>query len=351
MTEKCINIGYCNIGHKSPVFIIAEAGVNHNGSIEIAKQLIDVAAESGSNAVKFQTFRSQDLVSQKAQKAEYQKANTDPSESQYDMIKKLELSKNDHIKLMNYAKKKGIIFLSTPFDKKSVDLLIEIGLPLIKIGSGEITNHPLLEYIASKNVPVILSTGMSTIDEVSEAVGVIRNAGCNDIILLHCTSNYPAHVDDCNLLAMDVMKEKFDILVGYSDHTPGIYVDIAAAAMGASVIEKHFTINKDLPGPDHKASLEPEELKEMVTAIRIAEMARGSPIKKPVDSEYEIRKVARKSIVSSFVIHKDSIISEKDITFKRPGTGIQPKYINDVIGKRALKTIVKDEVLKWDMIE
>jgi N-acetylneuraminate synthase/N,N'-diacetyllegionaminate synthase len=346
-----IKIGNQFIGEGEPCFIIAEAGVNHNGDIEQAKRLIDTAVESGSNAVKFQTFRTEDLVSRSAQKAEYPKNITDPSESQYTMIKKLELSKEAHIELMSYATKREILFLSTPFDKKSVDLLVEIGLPLIKVGSGEITNLPLLEYIASKNIPIILSTGMSTLDEVSEAVNVIKNAGCSELVLLHCTSNYPARVEDCNLLNMKTLKDEFGVPVGYSDHTLGIYVDIAAVAMGASVIEKHFTIDKNLPGPDHKASLEPSELKEMVAGIRLVETARGSPVKSPVDSEYEVRQVARKSVVSDTAIPEGSIITENDVTIKRPGTGISPKDIRKVIGKRALRAIQKDEVFNWDMIE
>ena len=265
-------------------FIIAEAGVNHNGSIVLAKQLIDVAVKAHADAVKFQTFIAEDVVSNDAPKAEYQKQTTDASESQLDMIKKLELSKEDHQELMDYAKQKNIMFLSTPFDEISVDLLIELGLPLIKISSGEITNHPFLKYIAKKGLPIILSTGMSTLEEVAEAVSVMKETGCKDLTLLHCTSNYPARVEDCNLLAMKTMADAFDVPVGYSDHTPGIYVPLAAAAMGVCVIEKHFTLDKNLPGPDHRASLEPAELEEMVREIRNVEKALGSSVKAPVKS-------------------------------------------------------------------
>lgn len=271
-----ISIDGHDIGVGCSTFVIAEAGVNHNGDINLAKRLIDVASESGANAVKFQTFRTEDLVSKYAPKAEYQKQTTDPSESQFEMITALELSRDDHEELMRYSVKKNILFLSTPFDSKSLDLLVELELPLIKISSGDVTNYPYLEYAAKKNLPIILSTGMSTLNEVESAVKVIRNNGCNDLILLHCTTNYPTHFEDVNLLSMKTMEHEFNILVGYSDHTPGVYVDVAAVAMGACVIEKHFTLDKMLPGPDHKASLEPDELKEMITAIRITETALGS---------------------------------------------------------------------------
>ena len=329
----------------APVFIIAEAGVNHNGSIELAKQLIDVAAEAHADAVKFQTFIAEEVVSTDAPKAEYQKQITDASESQLDMIKKLELSKEDHQELMDYANHKNIMFLSTPFDEKSVDLLVELGVPLIKISSGEITNHPFLKYITKKNLSIILSTGMSTLEEVAEAVSVIKEAGCNDLTLLHCTSNYPARMEDCNLLAMKTMEDAFDVPVGYSDHTPGIYVPLAAAAMGACVIEKHFTLDKNLPGPDHRASLEPADLEEMVRGIRLVEKARGSSVKAPVESELEVRDVARRSIVSKVDIPAGAVITEDMLAFKRPGTGVAPKDISTILGKKAREFINKDELV------
>ena len=333
------------INENAPVFIIAEAGVNHNGSIASAKQLIDVAAEAGADAVKFQTFIAEEVVSTDAPKAEYQKQTTDASESQFDMIKKLELSKEDHQELMDYAKHKNILFLSTPFDEKSVDLLVELGVPLIKISSGEITNHPFLKYIAKKGLPIILSTGMSTLDEVAEAVSVIKNAGCKDLTLLHCTSNYPARMEDCNLLAMKTMADAFDVPVGYSDHTPGIYVPLAAAAMGACVIEKHFTLDKSLPGPDHMASLEPDELEEMVRGIRLVEKARGSSIKAPVESEFEVRDIARRSIVAKVDIPAGTVITENMLAFKRPGTGVAPKDVSTILGKKTRLFIKKDELI------
>ncbi|TFH39236.1 MAG: N-acetylneuraminate synthase [ANME-2 cluster archaeon] len=333
------------------VFIIAEAGVNHNGSIALAKQLIDVAAESGADAVKFQTFIAEEVVSTNAPKAEYQKQTTNTSESQLDMVKKLELSEADHTELMEYSKQKGIMFLSTPFDNRSVDLLVELGVPLIKISSGEITNHPFLKYIAAKGLPIILSTGMSTLEEVAEAVSVIKDAGCKELTLLHCTSNYPARVEDCNLLAMKTMADAFDVPVGYSDHTPGIYVSLAAAAMGACVIEKHFTLDTSLPGPDHRASLEPAELEEMVRGIRLVEKALGSFVKAPVESELEVRDVARRSIVAKFDIPARTVITEDMLAFKRPGTGILPKDSNMLIGKITTQVINKNEMLKFEKLE
>lgn len=345
-----IKIGSRTIGEEK-CFIIAEAGVNHNGSLELAKQLIFAASDACADAVKFQTFIAEELVSKDAPKAKYQMQTTDTNESQLDMIKKLELSREDHIKLIKYAKKKNILFMSTPFDNKSVDLLIELGVPVIKISSGEITNHPFLSYIAEKGLPVILSTGMSTMEEVREAVSVIRDAGCVDLTLLHCTSNYPARVEDCNLKAMRTMSIEFDVPVGYSDHTTGILVPIAAVAMGACVIEKHFTLNKNLPGPDHKASLDPNELKEMVRGIRMVEKALGSHMKAPMESELNIRDIARKSIVAKMDIPAGTVISKDLIAFKRPGTGIAPKYANIVIGKITKQKINKDEMIKNDTLE
>ncbi|MDW7777165.1 MAG: N-acetylneuraminate synthase [Methanosarcinales archaeon] len=339
------------ISENTPVFIIAEAGVNHNGSIALAKQLIDVAAKAGADAVKFQTFIAEDVVSIDAPKAEYQKQTTDYSESHLDMIKKLELSKEEHQELMDYAKQKNIMFLSTPFDEKSVDLLVKLGVPLIKISSGEITNHPFLKYIAKKGMPIILSTGMSTLEEVAEAVSVIKEAGCKNLTLLHCTSNYPARVEDCNLMAMKTMSDAFDVPVGYSDHTPGIYVSLAAAAMGACVIEKHFTLDRTLHGPDHRASLEPADLEEMVRGIRLIEKALGSSVKAPVELEIEVRDVARRSIVAKVDIPVGTVITEDMLAFKRPGAGISPKDSNMLIGKITSQDIDKDEILKFETLE
>lgn len=333
------------------IFIIAEAGVNHNGSLELAKRLIEVAADAGADAVKFQTFVAEEVVSINAPKAEYQKQTTDASESQYEMIKKLELSREDHKKLMEYAKNKNIMFLSTPFDERSVDLLVELGVPLIKISSGEITNHPFLRYVAKKGLPIIISTGMSTLEEVREAVSVIKGTGCNDLTLLHCTSNYPALFRDCNLRAIKTMSDAFKIPIGYSDHTPGRVVSVAAAALGACVIEKHFTLDKNLPGPDHKASLDPDELKHMVYDIRIIEKALGSSVKVPVESELEVRDVVRRSIVAKVEIPQGTLITEDLITFKRPGIGIAPKNADNIIKKMANQNIHKDDIIKYEYLE
>ena len=337
------------IGEEEPCFIIAEAGVNHNGSVELAKKLIDAAKDAGADAVKFQTFKAESVVVKDAQKAEYQKETTGEG-SQYEMIKKLELAEEDFRELADYAEKKDIMFLSSPFDKESVDLLYELDVPAFKVGSGEITNFSLLRYIAKKGMPIILSTGMSILGEVEEALDVIRSEGVEDIILLHCVSNYPARIEDVNLRAMGTLKQAFKLPVGFSDHTLGITAPIAAVALGACVIEKHFTLDRNLPGPDHKASLEPDELKEMVKAIREVEKALGNGIKKPTKEEEEVKKVARKSIVAKVDISKDEIITEDMLDVKRPGTGIEPKYLKFIIGRKAKEDIKKDDVIRFEMI-
>ena len=337
------------IGEEEPCFIIAEAGVNHNGSVELAKKLIDAAKDAGADAVKFQTFKAESVVVKDAQKAEYQKETTGEG-SQYEMIKKLELAEEDFRELADYAEKKDIMFLSSPFDKESVDLLHELDVPAFKVGSGEITNLPLLRYIAKKEKPIILSTGMSTLGEIEEALDVIRSEGVEDIILLHCVSNYPARIEDVNLRAMGTLKQAFKLPVGFSDHTLGITAPIAAVALGACVIEKHFTLDRNLPGPDHKASLEPDELKKMVKAIKEVEKALGNGIKKPTKEEKEIKKAARKSIVAKVDISKGTIITEDMLDVKRPGTGIEPKYLKFIIGRKAKEDIKKDDVIRFEMI-
>jgi N-acetylneuraminate synthase/N,N'-diacetyllegionaminate synthase len=344
-----IKIGSKLIGEGEPCFIIAEAGVNHNGSIELAKKLIDVAKDAGADAVKFQTFKAENIVIKNVEKAEYQKETTGEG-SQYEMMKKLELTEGDFKKLADYAKKKGIIFLSSPFDKESVDLLDEINVPAFKMASGEITNFPLLKYVAEKRKPIILSTGMSTLGEAEEALNVIRSKGVNDVILLHCVSNYPAKIEDINLRAMKALKQVFRIPVGFSDHTLGIMASIAAVALGACVIEKHFTLDRSLPGPDHKASLEPNELREMVKAIRDVEKALGNGIKKPTKDEEEMKKVARRSIVARVDIPEGTIITEDMLDVKRPGTGIEPRYMNMIIGRRAKISIRSGEQIAFKKI-
>jgi len=339
-----------HVGEEEHCFIIAEAGVNHNGSVELAEKLIDAAKDAGADAVKFQTFKTENVLTQNAEKAEYQKETTGVKESQYDMIKKLELTEYDFKELADYAKEKDIMFLSSPFDKESVDLLDEMNLPIFKIASGEITDFPLLKHIAKKGKPIILSTGMATLGEVEEALNVIRSEGIEDIVLLHCVSNYPAKMEDVNLKVMETLKQAFKNSVGFSDHTLDNTASIAAVALGACMIEKHFTLDMNLPGPDHKASLEPDELKEMVKAIRDVEKALGDGIKKPTKEEEEIKKVARRSVVAKGDIPKGTVITEDMLDVKRPGTGIEPRYLEMIIGKGAKIDIKKDDLITWEMI-
>lgn len=349
--DKKIKVGDRLIGSGEPVFIIAEAGVNHNGDVNLAKQLIDKAADAGVDAVKFQTFHANNLVTCTAVKADYQKSTTAPDESQFDMIKKLELSDDVFLELSDYAKKKKILFLSTPFDEESVDLLDRIGVLAYKIPSGEITNFPLLKKIAEKKRPVILSTGMASLGEVEDAFQYLKKCGTENIILLHCTTSYPASIKSTNLRAMETLHCAFQVQVGYSDHTEGIIIPIAAVAMGARVLEKHFTLDKTLPGPDHKASLEPEELSAMVKAIRAVETAFGSGIKEPHEEENAIKKVARRSLIARRNINAGDLLKENDLAIKRPGTGIEPKYMKIILNRRTRTRIQKDQVINWDMIE
>ena len=329
------------------VLIIAEAGVNHNGSVQLAKKLIDKAVFSGADAVKFQTFKATNVVSKNAPKADYQKQTTNLRESQFDMIKRLELDERAHQELIACCKKANIMFLSTPFDLDSVDLLNELGLQIFKIPSGEITNLPYLRRIGSLCKEVILSTGMSDLEEIGEAIKILTNAGTlkENITVLHANTMYPTPMEDVNLRAMQTIQNKFDVAVGYSDHTLGIEVDIAAVAMGATVIEKHFTIDKTMDGPDHKSSIDPEELKAMVSSIRNIEKALGSSIKKPSKSEKPNISMARKSIVARKSIKKGELFSEKNITTKRPGTGINPMKWDSILGKVAKRDYQIDDLL------
>jgi len=329
------------------VLIIAEAGVNHNGSIQLAKKLIDKAVFSGADAVKFQTFKAKNVVSKNAPKADYQKQTTNSRESQFDMIKKLELDERAHKELITYCKEANIMFLSTPFDVESVDLLNELGLQIFKIPSGEITNLPYLRRIGSLNKKVILSTGMSDLKEIGEAIKILTNAGTlkENITVLHANTMYPTPMEDVNLRAMKTIQNKFDVSVGYSDHTLGIEVDIAAVAMGATIIEKHFTIDKTMDGPDHKSSIDPEELKAMVISIRNIEKALGSNIKKPSKSEKPNIIMARKSIVARKSIKKGELFTEKNITIKRPGIGISPMKWDSILGKAAERDYQVDDLL------
>ena len=331
----------------SKVFIIAEAGVNHNGSLDLAKKLIDVASESGADAVKFQTFKAEKLVSKNAQKADYQKQTTNKTESQFDMIKKLELDMDTHKELIAYCETKNIMFLSTPFDHDSIELLNDLGLEIFKIPSGEITNLPYLRHIGKLNKKVILSTGMADIGEIEDALDILINTGTKkeNITILHANTMYPTPMEDVNLKAMVTIGNTFDIAFGYSDHTLGIEVDIAAVALGACCVEKHFTLDKMMEGPDHKASLEPHELKSMIKAIRNIELALGSCVKKPSKSEIPNMQIARKSIVAKIEIKKGDKLSEENITIKRPGNGINPMRWDEVVGTIAAKDYKEDELI------
>jgi len=329
------------------VFIIAEAGVNHNGSIELAYKLIDAAYDAGANAVKFQTFKANNIAIQNSKKAEYQIQKNNIIESQFDMLKKLELNADEHKKLFNYCTNKGITFLSSPFDHESIRLLDKLNVQIFKIPSGEINNLPYLRHIGSLGKEVILSTGMSSLKEIDEALNILINSGTakNNITILHANTMYPTPMEDVNLNAMQTIKNKFDVAVGYSDHTLGIEVDIAAAALGASVIEKHFTLDKKMDGPDHKASLEPNELKSMIGAIRNIEKAMGDGVKRLTRSEKPNIAIARKSIVAKTDIKKGDIFSEKNLTTKRPGNGLSPMNWDSVVGKIAVQDFNLDDLI------
>jgi len=331
------------------VFIIAEAGVNHNGKVELAYKLIDTAAEAGADAVKFQTFKAETLVSKSAPKAEYQIKATKNTESQYEMIKKFELDFETHKKLISYCRKKNIKFLSSPFDLESIELLDKLGLDTFKIPSGEIINLLYLRKIASYNKKIIMSTGMSNLGEIESSLEVLINSGTKKekITVLHCNTEYPTPIEDVNLKAMQTIAGAFPgIKVGYSDHTLGIEVPIAAVAMGATVIEKHFTLDKNMEGPDHKASLEPEELNSMVKAIRNIEKALGDGIKRPSSSELKNKSISRKSITAAREIKKGEKFSENNLAVKRPGTGISPMRWDEVIRKKAVRDFKMDEMIE-----
>ncbi|GIQ69986.1 N-acetylneuraminate synthase [Xylanibacillus composti] len=354
-------------------YIIAEAGVNHNGSLALAKELIEAASDAGADAIKFQTFRADKIVTLNAAKAAYQLTNTSADESQYDMLKKLELSYEQHFELVHYAKERGIQFLSTPFDLESADFLIgKLKLPVMKISSGDLTNALLLLRISQGNIPVILSTGMATLGEIEEALGVLafgyavsnrmepsierfRQAYRSEkgqaslkqhVTLLHCTSEYPAPVNDVNLKAMLTLSHAFDLPVGYSDHTKGIAIPIAAAALGAQIIEKHFTLDKELPGPDHKASLDPAQLQEMIAAIRDVDQSLGGPLKLPAESELKNLEVSRKSLVTSKPVREGECFTSENLTVKRPGGGTQPMQYWRILGQKATRHYDADELVE-----
>lgn len=330
------------------VYVIAEAGVNHNGSLDIAKQLIDAAKKSGADAVKFQTFKTELCITRDARKADYQVENTGMAEeSQFEMVKKLELNETAHHELIAYCKEKGIEFLSTPFDHDSIELLHSLGLQTFKIPSGEITNLPYLRHIGQFNKQIILSTGMASLGEIEAAIVVLTGAGTarNQISILHANTEYPTPMQDVNLRAMPTIGQAFDLPYGYSDHTQGIEVPIAAVALGATVIEKHFTLDRNMEGPDHKASLEPDELTAMVQSIRNIELALGSSVKQPSPSEAKNKPIARKSIVAKTTIKKGEHLSEENLAVKRPGTGISPMRWDELLGSIAQRDYQADELI------
>jgi N,N'-diacetyllegionaminate synthase len=328
--------------------IIAEAGVNHNGDMTLAKKLIDVAADAAADLVKFQTFNADRLVSSGAPKAEYQTRTTDAGETQHAMIRKLELDREMHEALLAHCQSRGVGFFSTGFDVESIDMLVELGLDRFKIPSGEITNLPYLRHVGRYGKPVILSTGMASLDEVGAAIDVLEHSGTprTRITVLHCNTEYPTPMADVNLRAMLTIRDAFNVEVGYSDHTQGIEVAIAAVALGASIIEKHFTLDRNLPGPDHKASLEPDELKAMVKAIRNIELAMGDGIKRPSPSESKNIPIARKSIVAACAIRAGDIFGEQNLAVKRPGTGISPMRWDEVLGQTAPRDFAADELIE-----
>jgi len=345
-----ISIGERVIGPGKPVFIIAEAGVNHNGSLEMAKQLVDAAREVGADAVKFQTWVTEKLVAPDAKMAEYQRHNISQDESQFEMLKDLELSYDQFREIKAYADRQGIPFFSTPDEEDSADFLEELGVALFKIGSGEVTNLPFLRHVALKGRPIILSTGMSTLGEVESAVRTIEEAGNQQLVLLHCVSDYPAEPGECNLKAMDTLRTAFQYPVGFSDHTIRIEIPIAAVARGACVIEKHFTLHKHLPGPDHAMSLEPEEFSRMTQAIRSVEAAWGTGRKWPTPNEMETKRVVQKAIVAAHDIAVGKTLELSDLALRRTSGGLPPHYIKLLLGREVRDTIVANHIISLGML-
>lgn len=347
------NIEICDkiISETSPVFIIAEAGVNHNGDIEIARQMVSEAKRCGADCIKFQTFKAERVVIDRAPKAKYQLKTTDPDESQVEMLKKCELKPEFHKELIDLCARENIVFLSTPYDIEDVDFLDELGVPAFKLASIHAVEPYLIQYTAKKQSPIILSTGMTTLAEIDEAVRAVREAENDQLILLQCTTNYPSRFEDSNLRAMQTMHDAFDVLVGYSDHTRDDLSCIVAVALGARIIEKHFTLDKTLPGPDQSSSAEPDEFARLVRNIRNAEKTLGAAMKEPSDIERENATVMRRSIVAKQNIAKGTEITEKMLTFKRPSTGLAPRYFFDIVGLKARKNIAADTLIQWSDIE
>jgi N,N'-diacetyllegionaminate synthase len=334
-----------------PVFIIAEAGVNHNGSLEMALQLVDKAVEIGVDCVKFQTFKAEQIVTAASPKASYQLEVTDREESQFDMLKKLELDRDAFRTIKTYCDKKGIRFLSTPYNPEDADLLNSIGVDGFKIASGQLVETPFLEYVAKFGKQMIISTGMADMQEVKDAVDAIRGAGNYDIVVLQCNTDYPSRIEDTNIRAMLTMRDELDVRVGYSDHVPNNYACFAAVALGAEVIEKHFTLDNNLPGPDHSSSLEPEAFRELITGIRNIERCLGDGVKLPSESEKKNTYGMRRSLVAKTDLGKGTVLQESDLGFKRPANGLSPKMLKQVIGKTLLVDLKKDEALKKEDIK
>jgi N-acetylneuraminate synthase/N,N'-diacetyllegionaminate synthase len=332
---------------QGPAFLIAEAGVNHNGDLELARRLIDAAAEAGADAVKFQTFRTEALVSAAAPKARYQMETTGSAESQHAMLARLELSAEAHANLRDHAARRGLVFFSTPFDEASADLLDGLGVELLKVPSGEVTNLPLLRHLAAKGRPILLSTGMCTLDEVATAVETIRVAGDPAVAILHCVSAYPAPVEETNLRAMDTLRARFGRPVGLSDHTLGIEIALAAIARGAAVLEKHLTLDRTLPGPDHRASLEPADFAALVRGARAIERALGDGDKRPMPCELDTRAVARRSLVAARALPAGHRLTRADVAIKRPGTGLAPADFDRVVGRTLARALDADQLLDW----
>jgi len=347
---SAINIAGRQVGPGHPCFIVAEAGVNHNGEVEKARQLIDAAMKAGADAIKFQTFTAESLATLNAPKAAYQRQTTGEAESQFEMLRRLELSPRVHRELMSYCHDQKILFMSTPFDQSSADMLEELGVPAFKVPSSEIPNLPLLAHLARKGKPMIISTGMSWLGEVELAVRTVYDSGNQEVALLHCVSNYPASMADVNLRAMQTMAAAFKVPVGFSDHTLGIEAALAAVALGACIIEKHITLDRRLPGPDHRLSLQPDELMMLVNGIRRVELALGSGCKEPAASEAEVASVARKSIVAAKDIPEGSKLSSEMLTLKRPGTGLPPTMCSILVGRIAKHDIPAGTMLTFDMI-
>jgi len=339
------------IGPGEPCFIIAEAGVNHNGSIALAIKLVDLAVVAGADAIKFQTYKAEKVVHANAPKAEYQVNSNDAHESQLDMIKRLELSFREFDEIYQYCQGRGIIFLSSPFDEESADFLDDLGVVAFKLGSGEITNLPFLIHVAGKKKPIILSTGMSTLEEVRKAVQSIQFNGNPELIILHCVSNYPADVSDSNLFAMRTMAEEFSVPIGWSDHTVGNVASVLSVALGATVLERHFTVDKHLPGPDHKASLSPGELTTWVKEIRQAQAALGSGLKEPTPSEIDMARIARKSLHLRYALKRGHILTKENLIALRPGTGILPNRLSEVCGKTLVLDLPAGTVLLGEHFE